>query len=46
MCKSPRKHPRKENPTTQEKGKVVDLEDDKGVEDIDIEGVDSISKLP
>lgn len=57
---SPRKHPQKENPTLQEKGKVADLEPredseeintggddiDMGVEDVDVEGSDLISKLP
>lgn len=50
VCESPRKHQKKQKPTTQEKGKVVNLEFDEGVdegaEDIDIEGVDPISKLP
>lgn len=37
---------RKENPSTQEKGKVVDLEAKEGIEDIDIDKVDHILKLP
>lgn len=47
---SPRKHQKKEKPTVQQKGKVVNLESDEGVdegvEDIIIKGVDPISKLP
>ena len=47
---SPRKHPntqaqRKEKKTTQEKGKVVELDAEEGAKDIDIEGVDPILKL-
>lgn len=47
---SPRKHAatraqRKENLSTKEKGKAVDLETKEGAKDIDIEGVDHISKL-
>lgn len=50
---SPKKHQKKEKPTVQGKGKVVNLESDEGAkeagmgtEEIDIEGVDLISKLP
>jgi len=53
MHELPRKHQKKEKPPTQEKGKVVDLESDEGMQetrmdakDIDVEGVDPISKLP
>lgn len=52
-CESLRKHHRKEKRTTQEKVKVVNPEANKGIEEtymgtenIDIEGVDPISKLP
>lgn len=53
VCESPRKHQKKQKPTAQEKGKVVNLESDEGteetgmgIEEIDIEGVEPISKLP
>ena len=48
---TPRKHAAtqaqgKERSSMKEKGKVVDLEAEEGVEDIKIEGVDPIPKLP
>lgn len=38
---SPRKHQKKENPTAQEKGKVIDLGPDKDIEDVGV-GVEDI----
>jgi len=50
VCESPKRHvtveaQRKEKSSVKEKGKVVNLEAEEGMEDIDIEGVDPISKL-
>lgn len=50
MCESLRKHAatqaqKRDNTSTKEKGKVVDLEAEEGMEYIDTEGVDLISKL-
>jgi len=51
VCESPRKHAptqarRKEKLSAKEKGKVVNLEVEEGLEDIDLKGVDPILKLP